>query len=92
LRNGDVLLTFGERNVPYGAGAILSHDGGKTWDPKTRMVLADDARTRDCGYPSSVELPDGRIVTVYYEVQDLATAPESTSLQAVIWKLPKEAR
>lgn len=91
LQNGDVLLTFGERNAPRGVGAIVSHDGGKTWDPKTRMVLADDAPSRDCGYPSSVQLPDGQILTVYYEVQDAATAPVSTSLRAILWKLPKEA-
>jgi Neuraminidase (sialidase) len=89
LQNGDILLTFGERNAPRGAAAILSHDGGKTWDPKTRMVLADDAPLFDCGYPSSVQLPDGRIVTVYYKVEDASTAPSSTSLTAIIWRLPK---
>ena len=89
LKNGDLLLTFGERNAPHGAAAMLSHDEGKTWDPKTRMVLADDAPLFDCGYPSSVQLPDGRIVTVYYKVMDAATAPASTSLNAVIWRLPK---
>lgn len=91
LQNGDLLLTFGERNAPRGAAAILSHDNGKTWDPKTRMVLADDAPLYDCGYPSSVQLPDGRIVTMYYKVEDAATAPTSTSLTAIIWRLPKEA-
>jgi hypothetical protein len=89
LKNHDVLLTFGERNAPRGADAILSHDGGNTWDPKTRMVLADDAPIRDCGYPSSVQLPDGRIVTVYYKVDDAATAPASTRLMAVIWRIPQ---
>jgi len=89
LKNGDLLLTFGERNAPRGAVAMLSHDDGKTWDPKTRMVLGDDAPLYDCGYSSSVQLPDGRIVTVYYKVVDAATAPASTSLNAVIWRLPK---
>lgn len=88
LRNGDILLTFGERNAPRGAGAMLSHDGGDTWSPQTRMVLADDAPLVDCGYPSSVELPDGRIVTVYYKVDDAATAPDSTTLNAILWKRP----
>lgn len=91
LQNGDVLLSFGERNAPRGVVAILSHDGGKTWDPKTRMVLADDAPLRDCGYPSSVQLPDGRIVTMYYKVEDSATAPVSASLRAITWRLPAEA-
>lgn len=88
LQNGDILLTFGERNAPRGARAILSHDGGNTWGAKSRMVLADDAPLFDCGYPSSVQLPDGRIVTVYYKVQNAATAPESTSLEAITWRLP----
>jgi sialidase-1 len=89
LQNGDVLLTFGERNAPRGASAILSHDGGKSWDQNTRMVLADDAPLYDCGYPSSVQLPDGRIVTVYYKVDDAATAPASTTLRMILWKLPQ---
>lgn len=90
LRNRDLLLTFGERNAPRGAVAMLSHDEGKTWDPTTRMVLADDAPLFDCGYPSSVQLPDGGIVTVYYRVDDALTAPASTSLRAIIWKLPEQ--
>ena len=91
LSNGDILLTSGERNAPRGAIALLSHDHGDTWGAQTRMVLADDAPLFDCGYPSSVELPDGRIITVYYKVDDAATAPDSATLNAIVWRLPTQS-
>ena len=31
-------------------------------------MLTDDGATEDLGYPTSVELPDGMLVTVWYEV------------------------
>ncbi len=91
LANGDVLLTYGERNQPYGVVAIRSHDGGKTWDDTTRVVLVDDADNRDCGYPSSVQLPNGKIVTMYYRVDDAKNAPASAKAAAVIWSTSKAA-
>ena len=88
LEDGDVLLTYGERNKPFGVQAMLSHDDGKTWSASSKTVLADDAPSPDCGYPSSVQLPDGNIVTVYYHVDDPRNAPTSTNATAVIWRAP----
>jgi Neuraminidase (sialidase) len=88
LDDGDVLLTYGERNKPFGVQAVLSHDDGKTWSASSKTVLADDAPSADCGYPSSVQLPDGKIVTVYYHVDDPSDAPASTKATAVIWTAP----
>ena len=31
-----------------------------------RLLLVGDVGDRDCGYPSSVQMDDGTIVTVYY--------------------------
>lgn len=65
LRDGRVLLTYGIRNKGlYGIGARISADEGKTW--KTPRVLADFEIATDGGYPSSVEVDDGTIVTAYY--------------------------
>src|SRR5262249_33429212 len=36
LLNGHVVITYGVRNVPMGAAALLSRHGGKTWDWETR--------------------------------------------------------
>jgi Neuraminidase (sialidase) len=86
LSNGDILLTYGERNQPFGVEALRSHDGGKTWDKSTKVVLANDAAGRDCGYPSSVQLPNGKIVTIYYQVDDANNTPGSTKAKVVVWQ------
>jgi sialidase-1 len=87
LENGWVLMTYGERNPPRGARAVLSRDGGKTWDTGGTIVIADDAPNTDCGYPSSVEVAKGKIVTLYYQVDDLETAPASAKCTAALWKI-----
>jgi Neuraminidase (sialidase) len=87
LENGWVLMTYGERNPPRGARAVLSRDGGKTWDSGGTIVIADDAPNTDCGYPSSVEVAKGKIVTLYYQVDDLETAPASAKCTAALWKI-----
>jgi len=68
LRSGRLLLTYGNRTGPFGVGAVLSHDGGRTWDYEHRVLLAWDCQNTDCGYPSTVQLDDGTIVTLLYEV------------------------
>ena len=89
LRDGRVLLTYGERNAPRGVHALLSADG-TTWDNSKPIILADDAPNGDCGYPSSVEVGDGQIVTLYYQVQDLKNALATSSSRAVVWNVPKK--
>jgi hypothetical protein len=92
LKGGGILLTYGERNKPFGVEALVSHDKGKTWDTASKTVLASDAASTDCGYPSSVQLPDGRIVTIYYQVDDPHNAPATAKAKSVIWKVPQKSR
>lgn len=87
LRDGRVLLVFGERNAPRGVHAMISADG-RTWDKKKEIVLANDSPNGDCGYPSSVEVAKGKVVTIYYQVDDLKNAPASASSRAVVWDVP----
>jgi hypothetical protein len=61
-----VLLTFGYRLPGCGVRGIVSEDGGRTFDPARAFLLAGDAIGPDCGYPSSVLLADGRVLTVHY--------------------------
>jgi len=89
LRDGRVLLTFGERNAPRGVHAMLSADG-RVWDQSKEIALADDAPNTDCGYPSSVEVGAGKIVTVYYQVEDKQNAPATASSRVVLWSAPKK--
>lgn len=63
--SGAVVLTYGRRKAPFGQRARISRDGGKTWGEE--LVISREAPDWDLGYPSSVELPDGTILTVYYQ-------------------------
>lgn len=65
LKDGRMLLVYGIRNRGlYGVGARLSSDEGRTWSAPMLLVDLEDAT--DGGYPSSVQLRDGAIVTAYY--------------------------
>lgn len=88
LKDGRILMTYGQRNAPRGVHAMISLDG-RTWNQSQRIVLADDAPNGDCGYPSSVEATAGKVVTLYYQVDDLKNAPASSSSRAVVWTLPR---
>jgi len=90
LRDGRVLMTFGERNVPRGIHAWLSSDSGLTWKPEHRQTLATDAPNVDCGYPSSVEIKPGKIATIYYQVDDAKNAPASAKAKVLHWEVPKK--
>ena len=77
LGSGAVLLTFGRRVRPLGCGALISRDGGASWERDREVLLAaDGVETADLGYPSTVELSDGRIVTLMY----YASGSEATAL------------
>lgn len=66
LADGRLLCTYGYRRPPFGVRACLSEDNGRTWDIEHEIILRDDGASRDIGYPSSVQLPDGTILTAYY--------------------------
>jgi hypothetical protein len=86
LASGHVLLTYGNRIGELAVGAVLSRDGGRTWDWDRRVVLARDTMTLrgkhwgDCGYPSTVQLEDGTIVTMYYRLGSAALSPGQQEL------------
>ncbi|MBX3000312.1 MAG: exo-alpha-sialidase [Caldilineaceae bacterium] len=66
LQDGRILCSYGYRRDPFGVRACFSHDGGQTWDMENEIVLRADGGGFDLGYPSSIQLPDGRILTSYY--------------------------
>jgi hypothetical protein len=50
-----------------GCGILFSDDGGKTWNTNREVLLAGDGILNgDLGYPSTVQLADGIIVTLLY--------------------------
>ena len=72
-----------------GIRALLSYDGGLTWTRE--VVLTTDARVTDdnlsdWGYTSSVEISNGKILTVYYQRNKYETR---ASIYQVVWELPE---
>ncbi len=65
LRDGRLLMTYGHRRAPLGNQARLSEDNGKTWSEA--MILSGDGVSGDLGYPSTVQIEDGSLITVWYE-------------------------
>ncbi len=65
LQNGSLLMSYGYRRKPHGNQARLSKDGGQTWSGP--MTISSDGVGGDLGYPSTVELDDGSLLTVWYE-------------------------
>jgi hypothetical protein len=65
LRDGRLLMSYGYRRAPFGNQARTSEDEGRTWS--VPIVLSDDGASGDLGYPSTAELADGQLVTVWYE-------------------------
>ncbi len=65
LRDGRLLMSYGHRRTPYGNQSRVSADHGETWSEP--MIISGDGAGGDLGYPSTVELPDGSLLTVWYE-------------------------
>jgi len=64
--------------------ARLSNDNGETWTEE--YILRNDGSGQDIGYPRIVQRPDGKIVMIYY-FMDNKTGPERY-IGASIWSPP----
>lgn len=62
--SGMLISTYGYRHEPYGIKAMFSTDNGKTWDYGYDVYV--NGIDGDLGYPSTVELSDGSLLTVFY--------------------------
>ncbi len=65
LRDGRLLMTYGHRRPPFGNQTRVSEDHGRTWSKPA--IVSGDGVGGDLGYPSTEELADGSLVTVWYE-------------------------
>ena len=96
LSDGRVLCTYGYRRPPFGQRACISNDG-ITWNRADEIILRDDAFNKDLGYPASVELEPGIVLSVYYQ-PDPADGPQimdppdpkrsRPDILGTIWKVP----
>lgn len=78
LRSGRLLMSYGYRRPPFGNQARFSDDEGATWSEP--LTISADGVGGDLGYPSTVELGDGSLLTVWYE--KLAGSPRAVLRQA----------
>jgi hypothetical protein len=82
LHDGRLLMTYGYRRAPFGIQARTSADRGATWSAP--ITLTSDATGGDLGYPSTVELTGGRLLTVWYE--RMADSPRAV-LRQLRWTI-----
>lgn len=78
LRDSRLLMTYGYRRAPFGNQARISADHGTTWSEP--ILISGDGAGGDLGYPSTVELEAGQLITVWYE--QLKDSPHAVLRQA----------
>jgi sialidase-1 len=83
LSDGRLLMSYGHRRAPLGNQARWSADDGRTWSEA--IVISGDGASGDLGYPSTVELENGRLLTVWYEL--MQGNPRAVLRQA-FWTIP----
>jgi hypothetical protein len=66
LPDGRLLLSYGNRQFPFGAQAVFSRDEGRTWALDHPLMLAWAGWDNYGGHPRSILMPDGSIMTGYY--------------------------
>ena len=82
LKDGRLLLSYGDRSQQKGVKVKISDDLGKTWSAPTHLASMP---ATDGGYPSSVQRNDGKILTLFY------TKTEDTYVvKAIIWEVPSK--
>lgn len=86
LKDGRLLLTYGNRiKGQFGVQAKLSADEGVQWGES--LTLVDDLLSGDCGYPASVQMRDGKILTAYYS--NGTSAHRRYHMGVAIWETPR---
>jgi hypothetical protein len=84
LGDEGIVVTYGIRNRGLmGIGLRVSRDGGESWSPPA--VLYQFAEAADCGYPSTVALHDGEVLTACYT--DRSALHAGYHLLTIRWRL-----
>jgi hypothetical protein len=85
LQDGRILLAYGSRaKGQTGVLAKITHDEGKTWSEPIRIANTLES---DCGYPSSVQRADGKVVTAWYS--KTSENHQRYHMGVAIWEAPK---
>ncbi len=84
LKDGRILLTYGSRvKDQYGVLAKITADEGKTWTEPVRIA---HTLMSDCGYPSTVQRADGRLVSAWYS--KASENHERYHMGVAVWDAP----
>lgn len=93
LKNGVIVLAYTHREMSdckdgkCGSRCRLSFDNGLTWSEEYLLSVSDQPLNGDLGYPSTAELPDGSLITTYYQAYQDDKCP---SVLYTRWKLEEE--
>ena len=94
LSDGRLLCTYCNYHQPRGIYAILSEDGGKTWDTDhyTQLALSINEHL---GWPTSVQLSGGDIltgytVTAYEKLKEDVQFQKGWVDECVRWQVPEK--
>ena len=81
--DGTLISVYGYRTAPdYGIRAMLSRDNGKTWQKD--VILWETQVSGDLGYPATLELDDGTLLTVFYAKD---TEPGPAVIKQLRWEI-----
>ncbi len=75
LSSGPILCVYGHRRDPFSIRGALSYDEGCTWDTDNTITIYDFDEPCDMGYPVSLEVTPGQILTVFYSNLKQPQAP-----------------
>jgi len=98
LHNNWLLVSYGHRRKPFGQRACVSRDNGITWDVENEIefsrapkpsedphLWSGHRKGYDLGYPTSVQLDDRTIFTVYYQIDK--PGEKNPCLMGTHWRL-----
>jgi hypothetical protein len=86
LRDGRLLSSYTSYHVPFGTAAVLSRDGGRTWDLQHPLQLAFSAEAQG-GWPVTLEQSDGSLLTVL-ALTNYSRQPQKFTCEIVRWRIP----
>ena len=86
LRDGRILATYTNYHLPFGTYAIVSSDGGHTWDRDHPIQLAVSALNQS-GWPVTLQLADDSLITAYATTAYLHQTRKFAT-EVVRWKMP----
>jgi photosystem II stability/assembly factor-like uncharacterized protein len=86
LADGRILATYSNYHLPWGVFAVVSADGGRTFDLEHPIQLALSAGY-SVGWPVTLQLPDKSLITCYASTAYYQEQP-SVVCEVVRWRMP----